>query len=222
MLFVSFIQFFMHEYGFIMGGGAARGLAHIGIMRAFYEQNIVPDVIAGTSMGAIIGSLLAIGMHPQEIEEEVKKVTIMSMIDFSFTKAGLLSGEKIFEYLKKFLGVVSFEHLKIPLRICAVDIESGELKVFSKGRVLDAVRASMSIPGIFMPHLLHKHLYIDGGLTDNLPIESLNHFKCKHRIAISVRRSLHQPVLYREYLSKEKEATPAAPAGGMGGMGGMY
>lgn len=194
----------MMKKGFVLGGGAARGLAHIGIMKAFYEKGIMPDAIAGTSMGAIVGSLLAVGMHPAEIEEEVKKIKLYRLIDFKISKAGLLSGDKIFEYLKKYLGTKTFERAKIPLRICAVDIESGKYEIFQKGRILSAVRASMSIPGIFLPVKYKGRLYVDGGLINNLPINALDDFKCKKLYAVSVRRSVDCPVLYREYLESKE------------------
>lgn len=195
----------MYQYGFVLGGGAARGLAHVGIMKAMYEKGILPDVIAGTSMGAIVGSLLAIGMTPEEIEEEVKKVKVLSMVDFSISRAGIFPGDKIFDFLKKYLGAVTFEHLKIPLRVCAVDIENGELVTFKTGKVLPAVRASMSIPGIFLPYKFKNRLLVDGGLIENLPIDALDGFECVHKIAVSVRRSNNIPVLYRDYLQSEKK-----------------
>lgn len=195
----------MQKYGFVLGGGAARGLAHIGIMKAFYKNNIQPDVIAGTSMGAIIGSLLAAGYDPEEIEQEVRDINVLSMVDFSWKKSGIFSGEKVYAYLKKFLGEKQFSDLKIPLTVCALDVESGETIFFSEGSVLEAVRASMSIPGVFVPVETTEHMLVDGGIVNNLPINALDQFDCKHTIAISVRRSLNTPVLYRKYLEASGE-----------------
>lgn len=194
----------MKNNGFVLGGGAARGLAHIGIMKAFYEKGILPDAIAGTSMGAIVGSLLAVGMHPEEIETEVKKTKIYKLIDFKVSKAGLLPGDKVFEKLKKYLGAVTFESTKVPLRICAVDIEKGTLETFQKGQILPAVRASMSIPGVFLPVKYKNRFYVDGGLINNLPIDALDDLKCKNMYAVSVRRSVEQTVLYRKYLDSDE------------------
>lgn len=193
-----------HQYGFALGGGAARGLAHIGIMKAFYEQGVFPSAIAGTSMGAVIASLLAIGMTPQTIEAEIRKINVLSMVDFNPSKAGLMSGKKIYKTLKSYLGAVTFEQLKIPLRVCAVDIENGTTVIFKEGSVLDAVRASISIPGIFLPYEYQGRFLVDGGLINNLPINALDEFHCEHRIAISVRRSGRSPLLYREYLTSEE------------------
>lgn len=193
-----------HQYGFALGGGAARGLAHIGIMKAFYDEGVIPGVLAGTSMGAVIASLLAIGMTPQQIEAEVRKMNVLSMLDFKPSKAGLMSGKKIYKTLKGYLGAVTFEQLKIPLRICAVDIENGTKVIFKEGAVLDAVRASLSIPGIFLPYEYQGRLLVDGGLMNNLPIDALEEFHCEHTIAISVRRSGRSPLLYREYLKSEE------------------
>lgn len=193
-----------YQYGFALGGGAARGLAHIGIMRAFYDQGVMPHALAGTSMGAVIASLLAIGMTPQQIETEIRNINVLSMLDFKPSKAGLMSGRKIYKTLKGYLGSVTFEQLKIPLRICAVDIENGTPVIFKEGPVLDAVRASLSIPGVFIPYEYQGRLLVDGGLMNNLPIDALEAFHCQHVLAISVRRSARTTLLYREYLKSEE------------------
>ncbi len=192
------------KIGIVLGGGAARGYAHIGILKAFYENNIIPDYIAGTSMGAIIAALISIGMTPHEIEEKTKYIKLIDMFDIKLSKAGLIPGDKAIQALKKLIGYKLIEKTKIPLRICAVDIERSKKVFFKEGRIINAVRASISVPGIFTPFKYKNSLYIDGGVMSNLPIEALDEFKCDKKIAISVRKTKSGKTLYREYIKSNK------------------
>ena len=136
------------------------------------EKNIQITEIAGTSMGAIIGAFLAIGTTSDEMQKITREINYLQMIDFDL-KNGFIKGDKIINFLEKYFGNTQIQDLKIPLKIIATDLETGEKKVFMNGKIVDAVRASISLPGIFRPHEIDGKFFIDGGVVSNLPLEEL-------------------------------------------------
>jgi len=171
------MPFKKRKLGLVLGGGGARGYAHIGILKLLDELKIKPDFIAGTSMGAVIGAMYALGMTGKEIEEKSEELKIYKYIDFSISRKGLIKGDKIFKLFKKLYNNKNFEDTKIPIYINAVDIDSGQEIIFSEGDLSLAVRASMSLPGIVKPIKVNDHVLVDGGVRNNIPIDIIKE-KC--------------------------------------------
>ncbi|MCK4650102.1 patatin-like phospholipase family protein [Candidatus Pacearchaeota archaeon] len=162
------------KIGIALGSGGARGLSHIGVLKVLEKNNIPIDYIVGCSMGAIIGANYALNPNIKEEEEKVLSLTkrdLFKLVDLVFPKKALISGKKIKKFIKKLINDKSFSDTKIPLRIIATDLESGKEVRISKGKLADAVRASISTPGIFLPVRFGKRLLIDGGLVNPTPID---------------------------------------------------
>ena len=177
----------MHRhFSLALGGGGARGLAHIGVIRRLEELSLTPTALAGTSMWAIIGTLLALGKTSHEMEEIMKDINFLSLIDPDL-KHGMIKWKKIENFLDTLFEWKSFSDLSIPLTIVTTDIGTGERILFDAWRLSEAVRASISIPGVFVPKRLHNHELVDGWLTNNLPIELLPPWPV---IAVSALRDL--------------------------------
>lgn len=162
--------------GLALGGGGARGLAHIAFLKALDEAGVRPAVISGSSLGALIGALYASGRSGREIERifrEQNLLSVVSLADVSLWHAssGLLRGEKIFQLLSQLTGRRHFHQLDIPLRVMATDFWSQSEVVLKEGEVAEAVRASISLPGIFEPVLRDHRVLIDGGIANSLPYE---------------------------------------------------
>ena len=157
------------KIGLVLSGGGARGIAHIGVIKALEELNIKPDVLAGTSAGSIVGVLYASGMKPDQIFDVVSHLSIFKSVKIAWAWSGLLKMEGLQALLTKHIPDNTFESLKIPLTVAATEIRLGEIQYFSSGELAPAVISSCSIPGVFDPVHFNDRLYVDGGLLDNLP-----------------------------------------------------
>ena len=167
-----------YNIGLVLSGGGARGFAHLGVIQALNESGIFPDVISGTSAGAIIGVLYADGHTPGDI---LKLMEGSSRLDFmrpAMPREGLLQISGIAKILKSSLRSKIFEELKIPLFVTATDLNNGKAVYFSKGEIFDPVIASASVPVIFQPVKIGDVSYVDGGVLDNLPIRPIEN-KCR-------------------------------------------
>lgn len=175
--------------GLALGAGAAQGLAHIGVLRVIEKENIPIDMIAGTSMGAAIGAMWASGMSTDKIEDIVlklkKKIAVLRLIDLVFPKKGLIKGREIKRFLISQLGNKTFRDLKLPLKIVTCDIEKREEVILEKGSLVDAVMASMAIPGIFEPVRSDHGLLMDGGIINPLPTDVLSRAGVSKIIAVN-------------------------------------
>ncbi len=156
--------------GLALSGGSVRGLSFIGFLKVIDEEKIPIDYIAGTSIGAVIGAFYCAGMRPQEMEQLILKMNWESMMYFTCEYTGLLDGNKVESFIRKNLKVKIFEKLYIPFAATAVDVNTGEEIVFTSGDVAQAVRASVSIPGVFTPVKIGKRMLVDGGTLDPVPI----------------------------------------------------
>lgn len=181
------------KFSLALGGWWARGLAHIGVIRYLEEQGARPVAISGTSMGSIVGTLYALGKTSHEMEDILAKIEWLKLVDFDMRR-WLLKGAKIEKFLDGLFEGKSFEDLLIPLTITATDLDTGEGILFHTGKLSPAVRASISIPGIFSPKEYEERTLVDGGLTANLPIEVLPEGEV---IAVSAMRDLSRKVHYR-------------------------
>ncbi len=160
------------KIGLVLSGGGARGLAHLGVLKALQEQHIAIHHISGCSAGAIAGVLFAAGYSPEHIFEIIISSETLKVFRPAFN-LGLLSMKKAQEVYAKYLPHNAFEHLKIPLVVNAVDIEKGESVYFSQGELWKPVLASCSIPGLFEPVQFDNRLLVDGGVLNNMPVEPL-------------------------------------------------
>ncbi|MBI1767508.1 MAG: patatin-like phospholipase family protein [Bacteroidetes bacterium] len=163
------------KIGITLSGGGARGIAHIGVLKALEEMGVNISAISGTSAGSIVASLYAYGITPDQILEQVKQLSLFKSVRPAWTWAGLLTMDGVKELILKNIPENNFAALKIPLTIAATEIRKGEVNYFSSGELATAVEASCSIPAIFSPASLNGSLYVDGGLLDNLPARSIRH-----------------------------------------------
>jgi NTE family protein len=178
------------KIGLALGSGAARGLAHIGVLEVLQEQEIPVDMVAGTSAGAIIGALYARGRDIKEIKStamELKAPKLISLVDPSVPRSGLIMGRNVSRLLSSyFKGDVQFEQLMLPFACVATDIETGEEIVFDHGSVLEAIRASISIPGVFSVVRWKGRYLVDGALVNPIPVDVLARMGADFVIAVNV------------------------------------
>lgn len=159
-----------------LGGGGARGLAHVGVLRVLRRETIPVTAIAGTSMGAIIGSMYAAGVPVEQIETQALRIgrrrDQLKLVDLQIRGSGLLRGTRVYRMLTEMLGEEStFEDLLIPFAVVAVDLLTGREVVLQDGKVVDAIRATMSVPGVFQPVERGDLLLADGGILNNVPVD---------------------------------------------------
>jgi NTE family protein len=174
------------KVGIALSGGGIRALAHIGVLRALEKYNIPIDFISGTSMGAVIGALYSSEPNAKKLEKEILNEDISELFDYTLSKSGFVKGDKIEKYLKKELGDVSFDDLKIKLFVTSYDIKNNREVIFSKGDIVKAVRASISFPGLFIPVKNKNEILVDGGVIDPLPTEILKKAGADIIIAVNV------------------------------------
>lgn len=180
-----------NRLGLVLSGGAARGFAHIGVLRAFEESGIEIDCLSGSSMGALVGLFYASGKTPDEMLEiamQVNQRKLKAVGPFHLGKAGV---DYIEELLKQYVTVTTFEELQKPLYVCVTNFQSGTCEFVSSGIILPFVKASAAIPIKFDEQEINGTSYVDGGMTNNLPVEALRG-RCKTVIGISV-----NPVVYK-------------------------
>ncbi len=179
------------KIGLALGGGGARGLAHIGVLKVLEREGIPIDAIAGTSMGGIVGSLYAAGKTVEEIEATVKKhgntSQMYKLIDVRLLGAGLLKGNRIKKLLAEMLGAeATFADLRLPFAVVATDYNTGREVVLKEGSLVEAVRATMSVPGVFEPVELGNWQLLDGGVLDNVPVGVVRDLGAEKVIAVDV------------------------------------
>jgi len=172
------------EIGIALGGGAARGLAHIGVLRALDEAGIQPSFVSGTSMGAIIGAFFASGRSPGELLEVARKASWTKIIDISL-RGGLVKGARLGHFLEELLPA-TFEELRVPLAVTATAIEDGGERVFKSGPLIPAIRASAAFPGVFEPVEVDGTYYLDGGIVDSVPVEAVRNLGARAIVAVDV------------------------------------
>lgn len=179
----------MRKVGLALGGGAARGLAHIGVLAVLEREGIPVDMIAGTSAGAAVGALYAQGRSAGQIKELALNTgwrRLVSLVDLTLPRSGLIEGRKIKNLLRSIIGDISFSELKIPLSCVATDIQSGEEVVISDGPVLEGVRASISVPVIFTAVRRGDRYLVDGGLVNPVPVSTVRGMGADFVIAVNV------------------------------------
>ena len=166
-------KLFNTKIGLALGGGAAKGIAHVGVLKALEDQKVNIRYIAGTSVGAIIASLYAFNVSVDDIGGLAKRLTMSKVTSFKLSKTGFFTTASLRDLIVEYIGEVNIEDAKIPLAIVATDIRNGEEIILRKGSVADAVSASAAIPGIYIPVEIDNRSLVDGGLVQNVPIEAL-------------------------------------------------
>jgi NTE family protein len=164
---------FNTRIGLALGGGAAKGIAHIGVLKALEEEHIKVHCVSGTSVGALVASYFAFGRPAESILSICSELNLSKLIDFTLERGGLFSTDNIREMILRDLGDCRIEDANIPLAICATDIETGEQLIFEEGNLADVVCASMAVPGLFVPVEIDGRILVDGGLVENVPISPL-------------------------------------------------
>ncbi len=171
------------KIGLVLSGGGARGVAHLGVLKALEEMGIKFDMVSGTSAGSIVGALYAYGYKPDEIFTLIKTLSIFKSLRPAWTWSGLLRMDGLQELLLKNMPENKFEKLKLPLTVAATEIRKGRIEYFDKGELVPAILSSCSIPAVFNPMSFNGGLYVDGGLFDNLPVRAIRD-KCDKIIGL--------------------------------------
>jgi len=159
--------------GLCLSGGGAKGIAHIGVIKALQEVGIYPDVVSGTSAGSVVGALYAAGKTPEEMLEFVRDSSLFKIFRVVLPGDGFTKLTYLREKLSKVIPVDDFEALNKPLFVAITNFNIGECEIRSQGRLFDVVMASSSIPLVFTPVEIDGQLYVDGGLLSNFPVEPL-------------------------------------------------
>jgi NTE family protein len=183
----------MKKIGIALGSGGARGLAHIIILQAFEELGIKPDIISGSSVGAMIGAAFCAGLSTKEIIENMDEMLhteqakdwdiyrnkdylrLLEFVDIGLRKGGIIKGDKFIAHYKEVLGISTFEELKIPLKVVATNFYTREQSVFDHGELFAPIKASYSVPGLFPPMKINDNYYVDGGMVNPVPFDLLEH-----------------------------------------------
>jgi NTE family protein len=170
--------------GLVLGGGGARGLAHLGALGALEERGFRPDAIAGASIGGIIGAMYSSGMDAGAIIRAFRELRQYELLDVG-AKGGLIGGRRIAKKLSEYVRAC-FEDLEVPLKVTAVDVQSGELVILGSGPLVPALRATSALPGILSPAEHMGRHFLDGGLLNNLPVDVIRTMTYSPVVAVDV------------------------------------
>lgn len=163
----------LYPLGLALSGGGVKGLAHVGVLQYLEERGLEPDILAGTSAGAIIATFYAAGYAPQEIFELFSKGGFMQMTSLATSGGGLFSTTNFYKHLRRNLPYKRLEDLPKPVRIVATDLDAGAQHVFTEGPLAKIILASCSVPILFQPVEIDGHIYVDGGLFRNFPVTTI-------------------------------------------------
>jgi len=183
------LPYLERKVGIALSGGSTYGAAHVGVMQILEQNGIHPQLIAGTSAGALVGAAYCAGVPLNEIETLFLSMRWPTLLKLSIrNRLSIFDTQPMEEFLRKELGDIEFKDLKIPFAAIACDIHTGERVVLDSGPVAPAVRASAAIPGLFSPVEIGGRLLVDGGIVDNLPVEQLRSMGADYVIASDVSR----------------------------------
>ncbi len=173
--------------GVALGGGFARGIAHIGVLKVLEEEGIPVRVIAGTSVGALIGACYCSGLSPAEMEEVARNTRFTTFARWTLSRCGFASNDRMISFLTRTLKCKTFEDLRIPLGVTATDFNTGEGVVFHSGSVIDPVRASCAYPGMFLPVEIRGRYFVDGMLSHPVPTRPLREMGADRVLAVHLK-----------------------------------
>ncbi|WP_189688744.1 patatin-like phospholipase family protein [Pseudorhodoferax aquiterrae] len=191
------------KIGIALGGGAAKGFAHIGVIKMLEANGLAPAVVAGTSAGSVVGALYASGMNAFELQEKAVALDEARIRDLQLSSGGLLLGQKLEDYVNEQVRRLPLDRLAKPFAAVATRLEDGERTVFSRGNTGQAVRASSSVPGVFQPVTIGKFHYVDGGVVSPVPVDAARQLGADLVIAVDI----------------SNKARGQAPAGMLGTLG---
>jgi NTE family protein len=172
--------------GIALSGGAARGMAHVGVLSVLHEAGVPIEYVAGCSAGAILGALFCAGMSIEQIRVLSSYMSWRRLAKLVQSSQGFLRFDKLERWLIMLLGDLEFSELEVPFAVVTMDVQSGERVVLQEGRVAKAVRASCSIPGVVIPVGINGRLLADGGIVDNLPVDAARDLGAKFVIGVDV------------------------------------
>ena len=172
--------------GLALGGGAARGFAHIGVIQVLEEQGIRPDLVTGTSAGSLVAALYASGKTGAELAKLAESMDESAFTDWAFPGRGLIRGEGLAKYVRDHTGGLRIEQMKTALGIVATDLDSGEAILFQRGDPGVAVRASSAVPAVFQPVRIGTREYVDGGLVAPVPVRFARQMGAELVIAVDI------------------------------------
>ena len=181
--------------GLALGGGAALGAAHIGIIRAIEEYQVPIRYISGTSIGAFVGALYAFGKTSEELTRIAHDMSWIQITGLTLSRLGLLKNDKLGSILSREIGDVSFKDSPVPLSMITTDISNGEKVVLNSGNVIQAMQASTCVPGVFSPVTINNRMLVDGGILENVPVSPLMEMGAGQIIAVDLikKRTLAAP-----------------------------
>jgi NTE family protein len=186
-------KFHNPQLGIALSGGGARGLSHIGVLKALEKANIQPDFLTGTSMGGVIAAGYAAGLSPDDLEqialEFVSVRKLWGLADPKLPRQGLFQGDRLLAFFDKHMQGCTFNDLRIPLTLVAVDLNSGQEVHLREGSVSEAVRATVSVPGLLSPMERNGQRLVDGGLLNNIPVDVVRKMGADVTLAVDVHAS---------------------------------
>ncbi|XZG69522.1 patatin-like phospholipase family protein [Chitinibacteraceae bacterium HSL-7] len=174
------------KIGLALGGGAAKGFAHIGVIKMLEANGIVPDIVTGTSAGSVVGALYASGLGPFALQENAFSLDEAKIRDFSIGSGGLVKGEKLQAYVNELVAGKKMEQFPKRFAAVATELDTGKRTVFVKGSAGLAVRASSAIPGVFEPVVINKTRYVDGGVVSPVPVDAARQLGADIVIAVDI------------------------------------
>lgn len=176
----------IRKVALVLGAGASKGFAHVGVIKVLEANGIPIDMIVGTSAGSFVGSLYAYGMNSYDLQKIALSISKSDIVDISIPDSGFIKGEKIEEFINRNVKNTHIDKLKIPFYAVATDIVTGKEVVFGRGNTGTAVRASCSIPGIFRPVKIGNSLYVDGGVVSPVAVNAARQYGAKIVIAVDI------------------------------------
>ncbi len=186
------------KIGLALGAGGARGLAHIGVLKVLEKEGLIPDYVAGSSMGSLIGAYYCLGFDLEELEKEVKTFSraraVSRLMDLNNPRKSLIKGKKVERYIDNLLKGSTFKDLERPFRVVATDLGSGEEVILEKGSLTKSLMASISVPGIFPPVRRYNKNLVDGGVANFTPVDVVADMGADFIIGVDlIIRRRHQP-----------------------------
>jgi NTE family protein len=173
--------------GLALGGGFARGIAHVGVLKVLEEENIPVRIVAGTSVGALIGASYCSGLSPTELEDVARSARFTTFARWTLSRYGFASNDRMIAFLTRTLKVKTFEELRIPLGVTATDFNTGEGVVFHSGSLIEPIRASCAYPGMFLPVNIRGRWLVDGMLSHPVPSQPLREMGAERVLAVHLR-----------------------------------
>jgi NTE family protein len=173
----------------VLGGGAARGFAHVGVIKVLEAQGLAPDIVVGTSAGSVVGALYASGLSGYELQRRAMELDERSVSDWALPNRGFLKGESLQGYVNEAVKGKTIEQMPRALGVVATDLRSGQQTVFRLGNTGMAVRASSSVPGVFQPVTISGREYVDGGLTSPVPVQAARDMGADIVVAVDIAKN---------------------------------